>query len=411
MVVFFLIDAMRPDYINIENTPFLNSCREAGETYQKVIPSSGFCERNEIFTGETPKDSNYFLAIGFDPDNSFYKGKAWLPFLAFFENLFEKIRLKIKGRSISVWFRKVALRLFRPFLRQDSLKPYNIPFFLLSDLRLTEDYYSHFEGDHVKEHSLFTRLKTAGKSFNCDSFTALNMPSNGNDQDRLLRAREVCKNGNADFLPIYISVLDSIGHRFGPKSSEMESALRDLDSTLKEFAESVLSENPDCKFFFLGDHGMTEVSDVFDIVSHTKVTLKGHGFRYRKDYTLFADSTILRFWCPPEKREKIKEILRNDPKLNSKGKMINDDDRKKYFLPRGGRLYGDLAWWANEGVLIFPDFFHTEVPYKGMHGYKTDVESTYGTCIVWGNKVLKQKNDEISLHQVYDLLNKHLLEI
>ena len=50
--IFILLDAFRSDYINSNNTPFLNSLKEKSIYYKQVNPSIGFCERSEIFTGK-----------------------------------------------------------------------------------------------------------------------------------------------------------------------------------------------------------------------------------------------------------------------------------------------------------------------------------------------------------------------
>lgn len=49
-VVFFLIDAMRDDYVTEADTPFLHRLSREGEYVRKIYPSLGFCERVEILT-------------------------------------------------------------------------------------------------------------------------------------------------------------------------------------------------------------------------------------------------------------------------------------------------------------------------------------------------------------------------
>lgn len=50
-VVFVLIDALRSDYINEEDSPFLFNFSRQNRYYKNVTQSRSFCERAEIFTG------------------------------------------------------------------------------------------------------------------------------------------------------------------------------------------------------------------------------------------------------------------------------------------------------------------------------------------------------------------------
>jgi len=57
-------------------------------------------------------------------------------------------------------------------------------------------------------------------------------------------------------------------------------------------------------------------------------------------------------------------------------------------------------------VLIFPDFFYSEKPVKGMHGYKPDSRSTYGTCIIEKESELRLQIENRYLHEVYSEIVK-----
>ena len=42
----------------------------------------------------------------------------------------------------------------------------------------------------------------------------------------------------------------------------------------------------------------------------------------------------------------------------------------------------------------------------GMHGYKPNSKSTYGTCVIWHNTIEKEKVKEMYLCKVYDEICK-----
>ena len=84
--------------------------------------------------------------------------------------------------------------------------------------------------------------------------------------------------------------------------------------------------------------------------------------------------------------------------IDEKFCLIND-------LPLDDRRYGDLIWWANIEILIFPNFFNFK-PLKGMHGYRNDDASTYGTCIFYANNFKPKKFDKIELSKIHDIILK-----
>ena len=55
--VIVILDAFRWDYISKNQTPFLYNFKEQNLYIQNLVPSPGFCERSEIFTGLNPKKS------------------------------------------------------------------------------------------------------------------------------------------------------------------------------------------------------------------------------------------------------------------------------------------------------------------------------------------------------------------
>ena len=98
-VVFILLDAFKQEYISEMNTPFLYSKSGEGKHIKKLIPSAGFCERTEIFFGLKPKQSGFFTAIGFNPNNGAYKA-------SFFLNLFGWIEQKLSLLFYFLWKNK-----------------------------------------------------------------------------------------------------------------------------------------------------------------------------------------------------------------------------------------------------------------------------------------------------------------
>lgn len=404
-VVLFLIDACRYDYISKNTTPFLWECSKKGRHINHIIPSAGFCERTEIFTGLRPNESGFFTAIGFEPENSPYRNDWMLNVLGKLETLvgvFDNSKFRL-----SRFFRKVTLRMLRRYFSKFKLKPYNIPFSFLKHFNLTEDEFEMTTNEISGSTSLFKIVKMKGEHTFLDAFTSLGKPSNGSDNDRIDAAISAASEKDFIFTPIYIGVIDSEGHKVGPNSEELKNELNQLDLILKDSVEQILEIDEKTSFVFLGDHGMTEVKSDLDVESIINQLAKSLKLKKGKDYIYFLDSTLLRVWFLSENAKiNLEPVIRGNEVLLSNGEIINDETAELYDIPFGDRRYGDISWWANEGVLIFPDFFHSSKPYIGMHGYKPIYPSTHGTCIAIGENIEHSYINSMKLHEVYDLINE-----
>ena len=60
-VLIVLLDALRHDYLNSEDTPFLYSLSNKSIYVKKLVPGYGFCERSEILTGSDCSVTETFL--------------------------------------------------------------------------------------------------------------------------------------------------------------------------------------------------------------------------------------------------------------------------------------------------------------------------------------------------------------
>jgi len=408
--VLFLCDAFRSNYLSEEYTPFLFNCSRNGIYVKNIIPSGGFCERTEIFNGQKPNESGFFTAIGFDPENSPYKDKIFLSFLGKIElqiyNLLKRMSYP-SNNELKLFFRMMLIRVyFYNNIRLKFLKPYKIPLFLLKYFNLTEDEFDFFENSINIDKSIFNDIVGSGKNIFTQSFTSLRMNSNSSDSENIQKAINA-SNDNFSFYPIYIGEIDQTGHLFGPHSKELKKAIAKLDLMVENCVSQFLKKDSSTNFIFLGDHGMTTVKKIIDfekiidsISNRTRLKL-GHDFIY------FLDSTMVRIWFLNTKsKESLKNEVFSNQILLENGVFINKKIANTYSIPENDRRYGDMIWWANNGILIFPDFFHTGTPYKGMHGYKPDTNSTFGTCITWGKNVSRDYSDEQELIYVYDLIKK-----
>ncbi len=385
--VFLLLDAFRHDYVSRENTPFLWNCAENGTWIQHVVPSYGFCERTEILTGQKPDESGFFTAIGFAPDNSPFKDIKFLKTAGILEpRIPAQIRIPLTSKSLHPR-RKFRRMVSRYALRRHKTKmlPYQIPFAFLPFFDLTEDKLDHRNINAFSSPSVLQMLEEQGIKYFYDSFTALGLPPNGSDDDRLRLALNNAENENTGLYLIYLSETDHYGHSLGPDAPEFKALIRDLDSRLEVFTTGFSDRaDEDTRFIFLGDHGMCKVTGTIDAGSEILSAAKKLGLMPRKDFIYFLDSTMVRLWIMSEKAAQgLPDAIRRSPPFNENGIFADDDFAAKYHLPWPDRRYGDILWCANQGVLVSPDFFHDRGDVsRGMHGYAPEYPESHGMCIV-----------------------------
>ena len=405
-VVLFLLDAFRFDYISKKETPFLWDCCKKGNYIKHIIPSAGFCERAEIFTGLKPNESGFFTAIGYDPVNSPYKGKSLLKVFGklelFFYNMLEifSFRNKVQVQWI---IRRLLIKVYGILDKEVyKLKFYSIPLSFLQYFNLTEDNVELEEIKLEQTKTIFNLIENNFGNYFMGSFTSLGKPSNGDDKNRIKIALEANQNGLYTFTPIYISAADTIGHKFGTNSIELKKTITEIDKILKEATHSFSTNDNDFVFVFLGDHGMTDVDSSIDIEKHLKIISGKNSLKVGVDFIYFLDSTIFRIWFMNSRSRNILEsILLRDDLLLKNGTFLSESLANKYDIPFRDIRYGDMTWWANTGTLIFPDFFHRKIKYKAMHGYNPEDLSTHGTCIILGNGINKNELDQLHLSQIF----------
>lgn len=358
--VFVLVDALKSLYLTEDNMPFLYSLSRQGYYIKQVIPCAGFCERSEIFSGLDGFDTGNFTAIGYLPEYSPYKHDRFVLRFACIIELFCKI---LSRKMFSKW-RQISGR---------PMSAYKIPYKSLNKFALTEDGIVQL----IPHSTIFQEMERNGLMYTMDGFTSLSDLGKRSQLSLLdLAALEISK--GTDFIPLYIGDIDYAGHLFGDEVEKIKPYLLNVDNQLQRIYQQ--AANAGYSFCVLGDHGMVPVTKKVDVIR----VVKSAGCRLHKDYEAFYDSTLARFWFHNDNsKNRIKQIL--SEQLSQDGFMVDGGNYVDYHIPldvknkEGRPVYGDIVWCANPGVLISPDYFHSEnVSEKGMHGYIEVVEG-HGT--------------------------------
>lgn len=340
--------------------PWLNTLKEEGVFAESFSISEGFCERMEIFSNTKPLTMGFVTAMTISDSDDYIYPYKWLhPRLGSFLSLFE----------FSNWSTKLVRRFLWSicsFYSSNSIYPQRIPLEILNRVAITEDSYDFEEMGSTKTDSLIYKLRLNGFEIVWNLFTALTESKSLNDDERLMDLSRF-KRETKLFIPIYISVPDKIGHKFGPHSTEIKKELLKLDKKLEVIVKDLLSTNEDSGITIIGDHGMDEINLDIDVGSVLEKIENTYGYKRFEDFNYFLDSTILRIWCNRNKRELISLIKKNES-LKRNGYFFESDAAEG----NASQLdkIADLTWWAKKGVVISPDFFHSSKnPLKGMHGY------------------------------------------
>jgi predicted AlkP superfamily pyrophosphatase or phosphodiesterase len=411
-VVLLLLDAFRSDYLDPRSTPFLWRCSQEGEHYRRVVPGYGFCERSEILTGLTTSESGNFTAFGYDPAASPYRRLS--PVMAQAVGGVQKLlpkRIRVPGKTRPGGvYRYAKKRLDHLLVRATGgYKPCNIPPAFLRFFALTEDAADHRRPGAFGTPSILDDLTAAGRRYYFDSFTALGFEGGASDGERLDMALSAADDEYSLYL-IYIAAPDHFGHEYGPGSQELLAALRRMDTSLEQFAMGFRERHPSSSLCFLGDHGMAEVRATFDAESEIRRLALACRLRAGRDFLYFLDSTLVRVWFFTDAaRDRLGAGLRRSPEFLSSGEFLSAEQVQHLSRDPGDRRYGDLVWQAQHGTVVFPDFFRSTHPPRGMHGYDPELPDSQGMCIVHrGGSSVGETFDSIPLTGIHHLLYREL---
>lgn len=406
--VLILIDAFHLHYIDEKTTPFLYEQRKLNRSHDYVVPSGGFCERTEVLFGLKSKDSDFFTAFGLSSPATkrslflLYVEKV-LEFSAnLLANFLKKNAFQIK-RHLRMYFSKASLNYFGRI----KLRKFNFPLHILPKLILTEDSIDLLNTDKINgKASLIHLIESQGGLVDKTMFTSLSDTQAESDFQKLERLISIMKNTEVQFAPVYLSLIDTVGHKSGPNSSEMKKELIQLDTKLSAVVNTLKEQDPDLRIIILGDHGMSEVGDYVDAQKELNGLSRQLNLTRGVDFEYFLDSTMLRVWFLNESaQQKMQLKLLNTEVFLTKGFFLDESTILKYDLSKRKDLYGDLIWWCNNGVVISPDFFRSEKEVKGMHGYLPKTDDTYGTCIIIGEDSA-ESSVKIELTDIYEIINE-----
>jgi|SaaInlStandDraft_1057018.scaffolds.fasta_scaffold00979_5 hypothetical protein len=391
-----LLDGFNPQDINKTNTPYLNSFRMEHNS-SILMKSSPFCERSEFYSGADSNITNNFFAFDFSPLTSNYKDIEKRNYFLFYK-VIDVLIDKLARFNFMLDFLNKVKRRFRSYFLIRTIKEKGvyysinqIPYKFLSQFSLTED------SSHPKKK--FSEFKKAfynqtyikdKKILNLfDDLCVYKGKLDYYERLEILKS-ELSDNVN-DIFMIANSELDFYMHNNGiKKDSSFVRKIRDIDTTVEQLSLSFLKSNPDGKLFFFSPHGMLNVQKKIDV---EKVIQKNIS---KSKNSYFIDSTAFRVWG--DGLNEIWDSLNQDQMLVNNGRFVWSSDF--YTIHKKQK---HIIWFANTGIICFPDFFRRTLAPKGMHGY-TDLRVQDGFIIT--NGCLEK--EEFMISEVSSIINESL---
>lgn len=365
-VLFILLDAFRWDYATKEDAPTIHALMQTGVHVKKLRSSSGFTQRSAIFTGAlSDVHGNYTMYIH-DPKSSPFK------VLSPFNWLLRRIKPEhgLVYRVVRKFINQI------PKLTTEWAPPGKIPTELLSKIAVVEDNDPIDQPGTLPLATVFDAFREHGIEYKY--YMA---PVSGHDEPTMQKVLEEIHAGGQVFFAQF-SDTDGLVHKDGVASETRHRTVKEVDERVRKLKAAMEERFEDPWIIICGDHGMMDVHTYKDIWGPIEKEANALGLKHGKDYLMFLDSTLARFWffndAAREQLEPfVKELLSED------GEWMDDAYRKARSIPNNPFWYGELIWKADAGVGIFPDYFHgLEDKYIGMHGYDCTVEEMHGLGVI-----------------------------
>lgn len=314
-VVMISIDGLRWDYIEKHGAPNLKAMGEQGVRAQKmqpVYPSKTFPNHISVITGLLPVNHGIV-------DNKFC----------------DKARNNEcysmgKGQKDSTWVRGTPLW---NLVKMHGLKS-AVYFWPESDARfngMTPDYYFHYskQGDYQD------RI------------------------DQIVQWLSLPQAQRPRFVASYFSLVDSMGHEFGPDAVQTRDAVHKLDALMGQLRTRLSKLAQDINLVIVSDHGMAQVDPEQSIIVSS----------LPKDDNFIIVNTGPRLLIYTKSDAKNADIDAYKARLQKAAKgrysVLSSEQLEGYHYNSGSRV-GDIVVQTNAPAVFSNG---TKAPYLGTHGY------------------------------------------
>lgn len=365
MLLFVMLDALRHDYINRIDSPYLYSLARDGLSGSS-IPSFGFEPDAAYLAGLRPDEADGGAMFWLDLDGSPFRFTRFLP--AVLDNLSER-PAQFMRKGIRLIAQLSARNVRTRYWASPGWIPLPLlPHFGFSSTRLMED------PGFLPAATVFDHLRAAGRSWYYHG-----MPLYRVSATSVMERFLVEFTGRESYAFLHIGDLDGIGHHYGPSSDKRKEALHRVDRILSRIVAHARTTAGDVDILVLGDHGMAQVEHTLDVRPVIE-RLQARGLMF--DY--FIDATFFRCWSQDaDVLDAVQGELNQLPGLME----IGDAEAQRYGLHYQHNRFWDICWQAEEGFVFTPNFHNNHELLLGMHGYLPECRENWSAFVLSSSRL------------------------
>ncbi len=130
------------------------------------------------------------------------------------------------------------------------------------------------------------------------------------------------------FATLYFHDVDSAGHKYGPNSKEVKSAIEKVDKSLEQLFSRIHKLNLDVNIILVSDHGMTAL-DSKKVVHIDKLIKSKKELSYFSDFKIVGKGPIMHFYFQGKSKNKRKAINSLVKRINKGAKFHKAYKRSK----------------------------------------------------------------------------------
>jgi len=349
--LFIMIDACGWEILHHDT--FCQAFAPTRKRLDSVFGYSSACVPS-ILSGRWPDEHRNWCYFVYDPKHSPFRSLRplrWLPSALTSRRIFRRWLTK---------FVKVQLN-FRGYFDL-----YNIPFRYIHLFDFTEKKSPLQPGGMNRGSNIFDLLVKQ----NIPYFVSDPARTETQNRDGLIAAIE---SETIDFAFCYWAGLDGLLHAVGNDSPQITDRLRTLEQWVKNVLTKAKEHYSDVRLYIFSDHGMANCNEVLDL----KARIEALPVSMEKDYVVVYDSTMARFWFL---NDNARTLITAELGRIPQGRIIPDDELRRYRVLFEDRYFGELIFLVNEGVLIVPSHMG-ERPIRAMHGYHPTAPQSYAALL------------------------------
>ncbi len=350
--VFILVDALGWELV--KDRPFLADELPYRRRLETVFGfSSGAIP--SILTGLLPDGHGHWNLFLYNPERSPFGWTRWLARLPS-----RWINHRIVRKAVSLIGRRLSGS-------NGYFSIYGIPVELLRFFDICEKNNIYEAGGLRPQRSIFDRLQESQIAYRVYCY------HDYDDAGAVAAILRDLPRRSAQFYFLYLSGLDAFLHDHIDSAEAVACEIRRYENWIRVIYRAALAADPDTAFYVFSDHGMTPVSESFDLMGAVRTL----GWREPEHYLALYDSTMARFWFfHEEARRAISGLLQSLPY----GRLVRREDRKQLGIAFDDDRFGELVYAMRPGCLIHPSHMGGN-RWKGMHGFDPQHPTSFAVLL------------------------------